>query len=68
MQAILVKDALGVCIPVLSEDDLETTVKALFEQKGWDIIEVTNNSGSFLYPVKEGIVLKDDSTEVKISG
>jgi hypothetical protein len=59
MLSILVKDAEGVCIPVLTEESLEDIIKNLTVQKGWDIVEVTNNSGSFCYPVKDGIVYKD---------
>jgi len=56
MLSILVKDAKGDCIPVLTELPLEEIIMNLYLQKGWDIVEVTNNSGSFNYRVDKGTV------------
>ncbi len=58
MLSILVKDTKGDCIPVLTEQSLDDIVMSLYKQKGWNIIEVTNNSGSFNYEVKNGVILK----------
>lgn len=61
MLSILIKDSNGEQIPVLTEQSLEEIVMNLYRQKCWDITEVTNNSGSFLYKVQDGIVLKEES-------
>lgn len=60
MLSILVKDSKGDCIPVLTEQSLDDIIMRLYQQKGWDIVEVTNNSGSFTFPVNKGVIDKPD--------
>lgn len=60
MLSILVKDSVGDQVPVLTEQSLEEIVMNLYIQKGWDIVEVTDNSGSFKYSVEKGVILKTD--------
>lgn len=60
MLSILVKDSVGDQVPVLTEQSLEEIVMNLYVQKGWDIVEVTDNSGSFKYRVEKGVIFKTD--------
>lgn len=58
MLSILIKDAEGTQIPVISYKDLDEIIMDLYIQKRWDIVEVTDNAGSFVFKVKDGVVLK----------
>ncbi|BBP45883.1 hypothetical protein THMIRHAS_12560 [Thiosulfatimonas sediminis] len=58
MLSILIKDAAGTQIPVISYKGLDEIIMDLYLQKRWDIIEVTDNAGSFKFKVKDGVVQK----------
>lgn len=60
MLSILIKDSDGTQIPVISYKGLEDIVMDLYVQKRWDIVEVTDNAGSFVFKVKDGVVLKEE--------
>ncbi|CAN8139615.1 hypothetical protein J3998_03665 [Thiomicrorhabdus sp. 6S2-11] len=63
MLSILIKDAEGTQIPVISYKGLDDIIMDLFIQKRWDIVEVTDNAGSFFFKVKDGVVLKEQQGE-----
>ena len=60
MLSILVKDSTGTRIPVITYKPIDEIIMDLYQQKRWDIIEVTDNSGSFNYQVKQGKIIRKE--------
>lgn len=57
MRAILLRDSAGARIPIITDKSLEVIVMEIYQQKRWDIVEVTDNSGSFRHKVVDGVVI-----------
>lgn len=53
------KEGNEVKVPVISPESIEDCVMGLFKNKVWNIVSVTDNSGTFNHRVLNGVIQDD---------